>query len=151
VLNQSCHEVWKALVSMYRHIETADNCFVTFVSSYASRGSHTPGDADDPCPSIDPVQLLFGLYILKKTMFSFIWRNSPQVLNEILKMTFPILGDGWVNNSCLYVKVGGAYTLKYINDMVRASLLNAAIAPPRIATFIIDRSSMIFHNTYVAR
>jgi hypothetical protein len=93
VLKQSCSVVWNGLVYMYRIGGNADNCLVTFVLSYISRGSHTPAGADDPWSSIDPTQLLLGICLLRKAFLKIFRRDSPRVIDEIL-MTFPSWGTG---------------------------------------------------------
>jgi hypothetical protein len=65
--------------------------------------------ADDAGSSIDPTHLLLGIYLLRKAFLKILQRDSPRVVDEIL-MTFPVLRDGWINNACLYIKAGGAFT-----------------------------------------
>jgi hypothetical protein len=136
VLKRSCSEVWNWLISIYRLFGSVEHDLATFFISYISRGSHTPAGATDPWAGIDPLQLLFGIFSLKKKLFKVFRRDSPHLIDVVL-MTFPVLRD--ISDSVLYIKVGGAYALKEIDNMVRASAYCCSI------------TYCYFHNACVAR
>lgn len=128
-LKQWCLEMWDYL-RVFPEIQLLElsKSFVIFLLQYICRGAHTPktpggAEANDPWAGIDPLQLLLGLLTLTCAQFEVVARDPmPNLIgdnHEIDLIRFAGVQPDWGrqgprkgNNSCVYIKVCGAYHLE---------------------------------------